>query len=266
MSDEDFLKDRGVGPVGERGDLPPFVVSHHRPQPFLYQGRQRIPEGFPMTTQPCPYCGFTADGTRSEIEHMRTAHPDVVAKRLEDAGLEVPAMLLPKVTIHRNSDNEQMAEFRGERARASAEDYLATLTNPEDYTFSESDWRCKHCGTEYWHEAAVSLGDDEYGCPKCEATTDDSERPPELHPCVGDTDDIRPHMKKLHDAMTGLANSDSFFTNPAEKFESAEEFYMAVSHVVEAAEKLSEVARTFLRNAEDELPEDYDHWNGVEAP
>jgi hypothetical protein len=40
-----------------------------------------------MSDARCPYCGAAAADARAEIAHMNTAHPDVVAQRLRDAGI-----------------------------------------------------------------------------------------------------------------------------------------------------------------------------------
>jgi len=40
-----------------------------------------------MTT--CPYCGFKTDTIAGEIDHMDSAHPEIVRQRLEDSG-ELP--------------------------------------------------------------------------------------------------------------------------------------------------------------------------------
>jgi hypothetical protein len=34
----------------------------------------------------CPYCNASAENVHAEIEHMRAAHPDVIARRLEAIG------------------------------------------------------------------------------------------------------------------------------------------------------------------------------------
>lgn len=38
----------------------------------------------------CPYCGVEVADVHGEVEHMNAAHPDIVAARLRDAGLEDP--------------------------------------------------------------------------------------------------------------------------------------------------------------------------------
>lgn len=44
-----------------------------------------------MKQNVCPYCGETADNAKEEIVHMNMMHPDIVAKRLRDAGMHVEA-------------------------------------------------------------------------------------------------------------------------------------------------------------------------------
>jgi hypothetical protein len=39
----------------------------------------------------CPYCGFSADDTPTEIAHMTTWHPEIVAERLAKVGEHVTA-------------------------------------------------------------------------------------------------------------------------------------------------------------------------------
>lgn len=35
----------------------------------------------------CPYCGIEAATTQDEIAHMESEHPDIVYRRLLDAGM-----------------------------------------------------------------------------------------------------------------------------------------------------------------------------------
>jgi hypothetical protein len=39
----------------------------------------------------CPYCAFRANTVAEEVEHMNAAHPEVIERRLQSAGLEPPA-------------------------------------------------------------------------------------------------------------------------------------------------------------------------------
>jgi len=42
----------------------------------------------------CPYCGFEAPDTPTEIAHMTTWHPEIVAERLNKIGENVTAEMI----------------------------------------------------------------------------------------------------------------------------------------------------------------------------
>lgn len=156
---------------------------------------------------------------------------------------------LPIVLVSPETGDGYLTVEQGPGAEARAAEWVGARPEIQPVIFDIHDERCPHCNRTYWHEAASGSETDGWHCPHCGKLL----APVKERKTVGEI--LKAESDALSSAMMGLANSDTYFENDEERFESAEDYFLAVCHVREAVEKLEEAARKFLRDAEEGLPE-----------
>lgn len=106
----------------------------------------------------CPYCGAGAGNVGEEIAHMEAEHPDVIRRRLEDAGLEPPVLDAAQRSFeHRRAHSPEQID-NGALAAGAPLIFYCELCGwpsdfmPEDFFLASPRRRCSEC------EAGVRLG------------------------------------------------------------------------------------------------------------
>lgn len=157
------------------------------------------------------------------------------------------------IVIVLNERDEYVCIKQGGEALERAAQWVADHPEEQPVIFSVHDQRCPHCSRTFWHEAQTGSEETGWHCPLCDKllTPAKAERL-----TVGDV--LKAESDALHNAMTGLANADTYFEGPQQKWESAEDYYTAACRVRMAAEALEEKASKFLREAEEEADETED--------